>query len=74
MDEKLKTIIKNVISAYGINCKRINRENLEIERRYYRGGYQYTDYIYRMPNAKKWMRIAYDEDRGMEEEVNVYSL
>lgn len=74
MTETIKTIITNVIAAYGIRCKRIQSQNLEVAKRYYRGGYQYSDYIYRMPAAKKWMLITYDEDRGMDVEVKVYDL
>ena len=72
MTETMKSIIKQIIEEYGLNCKRISANNLEMAGRKMNFGTPHIIYYYKMKNIGKTIYMEYDEYRNVAREVLVF--
>lgn len=72
MTEAMKSIIKQIIDDYGLNCKRVSANNLEAAERKMDFGTPHTIYYYKMKNIGKTIYMEYDEYRNIAREVMVF--
>ena len=72
MTEAMKSIIKQIIDDYGLNCKRISANNLEAAGLKMDFGTPHTIYYYKMKNIGKTIYMEYDEYRTLAREVMVF--
>lgn len=74
MSEKIKSIIKQIIEEYGLDCKRISANNLECAGTKMQFGTPHNILYYKMKNINKCIYLEYDEYRQVAREVMVYDL
>ncbi len=74
MTTELKSILRQIIDDYGLNCKRILPGNLETAGIKMDYGTPHRICYYKMRNIKKGIYLEYDEYRGLAREVFVYDL
>lgn len=74
MTETMKSILKQIIDDYGLNCKRISRNNLEKAGTKLQYGTPHTIYYYSMRNIGKCIYMEYDEYRKIAREVMVFDI
>lgn len=74
MPETLKNIIKQIISDYRLNCKRIISSNLECAGAKIDYGTPHNIYYYNMYNIGKCIYMEYDLYRNVAREVFVFDI
>lgn len=72
MTETMKSIIKQIIDDYRLNCKRVSSKNLESAGIKMEFGTPHTIYYYKMKNIGKIIYMEYDEYRDIAREVMVF--
>ena len=72
MSDQLKSIIKEIIDDYGLNCKRVRADNLDIAGIKMDYGTPHLVCYYGMKNIGKTIYMEYDEYRNVSRNVFVY--
>lgn len=73
MTETMKSIIKQIIDDYRLNCKRVSSKNLESAGIKMEFGTPHTIYYYKMKSIGKIIYMEYDEYRNIAREVMVFN-